>query len=75
MLGNYVLNYGPFEGNRVKYWLLAAHLVEKCGMTVDELNNWLTPPAAAAGDAKDAGASVGSTSSESERGVMNDAVR
>jgi hypothetical protein len=33
MLGNYVLNYGPFEADCIKYWLLADHLVNKCGMT------------------------------------------
>jgi hypothetical protein len=42
MLGNYVLNYGPFERDRIKYWLLAAHLVDSCGMSVDQLNEWLT---------------------------------
>jgi len=41
MLGTYVLNYGPFEGDRVKYWLLAAHLVDECGWSVDQLNDWL----------------------------------
>jgi hypothetical protein len=47
MLGNYVLNYGPFEDDRVKYWLLADHLVSKCGMTTDQLNKWLMSGAAA----------------------------
>jgi hypothetical protein len=42
MLANYVLNYGPFQPDRVKYWLLATHLVEDCGMTIDHLNAWLT---------------------------------
>jgi hypothetical protein len=41
-LGNYVLNYGPFEAKRIRYWLLAAHLVDNCGLTVRELNDWLT---------------------------------
>jgi hypothetical protein len=41
MLGNYVLNYGPFEADRIKYWLLADHLVNKSGMTLDQLNEWL----------------------------------
>ncbi|HEX6679907.1 MAG TPA: hypothetical protein VF063_04605 [Gaiellaceae bacterium] len=40
-LGNYVLNYGPFEPERIRYWLLAAHLVDKCGLTVSQLNDWL----------------------------------
>jgi hypothetical protein len=46
MLGTYVLNYGPFEADRVKYWLLATHLVDKCGWSVTKLNDWLTSAAA-----------------------------
>jgi hypothetical protein len=42
MLGSYVLNYGPFGEDRVRYWLLAAHLVDNCGLSVDQLNDWLT---------------------------------
>jgi hypothetical protein len=42
MLGNYVLNYGPFEEDRVRYWVLAAHLVDNCGLSLDQLNDWLT---------------------------------
>jgi len=42
MLGNYVLNYGPFEEDRIRYWPVAAHLVENCGLSVDQLNEWLT---------------------------------
>lgn len=45
MLGTYVLNYGPFEKRRVKYWPLAAHLVDKCGWSVRRLNQWLIPRA------------------------------
>ena len=41
-LGNYVLNYGPFEAERIRYWLLAAHLVDNCDLTVLQLNDWLT---------------------------------
>jgi hypothetical protein len=41
MLATYVANYGPIEKSRVKYWLLASHLVEKCGWDVQELNDWL----------------------------------
>jgi hypothetical protein len=41
VLATYVLNYGPFEEDRVKYWLLATHLTEQCGMTVRDLNEWL----------------------------------
>ena len=41
MLGTYVLNYGPFEADRVKYWRLAAHLVDNQGWSVERLNAWL----------------------------------
>ena len=40
-LGTYVLNYGPFEADRVKYWRLATLLVDKRGWTVERLNAWL----------------------------------
>lgn len=41
MLANYVLNYGPFEEERIKYWPFAEHLVNNCGLTIDQLNDWL----------------------------------
>lgn len=41
MLATYVLNYGPFRKDRIKYWRLAAHLVDKCGWSVRQLNGWL----------------------------------
>lgn len=41
MLATYVANYGPFEESRVKYWLLAEHLIERCGWKIEELNDWL----------------------------------
>ena len=41
MLGTYVLNYGPFEPDRIKYWVFAAHLVDACGWSVQQLNDWL----------------------------------
>jgi hypothetical protein len=41
MLCSYVLNYGPFETDRVKYWVLAAYLIEKCRWTIGQLNDWL----------------------------------
>lgn len=40
-LATYVRNYGPFQPDRVRYWRLAAHLVDNCGMTVEHLNAWL----------------------------------
>jgi hypothetical protein len=48
MLASYVLNYGPFEEGRIRYWLLASHLVDTCGLSVDQLNQWLTLRPAAA---------------------------
>ena len=42
MLATYVLNYGPFEEERIQYWPFAAHLVAS-GLTVDQLNDWLEP--------------------------------
>lgn len=42
MLATYVLNYGPFEKDRVKYWLFAAHLVDNHGWSVEQVNDWLS---------------------------------
>lgn len=61
MLGNYVRNYGPFEGNRIKYWLLANHLVNKSGMTIDQLNSWLVSGTTGMGNAPSATSSEGQT--------------
>jgi hypothetical protein len=44
-LANYALNYGPFQPERIKYWPFAEHLVDKCGMSVDNLNAWLASAA------------------------------
>jgi|KBSMisStaDraftv2_1062788.scaffolds.fasta_scaffold584657_2 hypothetical protein len=41
MLRAYVINYGPFAADRVKYWPLAARLTRQLGWTVDRLNAWL----------------------------------
>ncbi len=42
MLGIYVENFGLFEADRVQYWLLAAHLLDKQDWTLNQLNQWLT---------------------------------
>lgn len=42
MLALYTVNYGPFEASRVRYWLLASHLVSKRGWSVEQLNDWLS---------------------------------
>lgn len=40
-LGTYVRNYGPMAEDRVRFWPLAAQLVEDVGWSVEELNDWL----------------------------------
>ena len=42
MLSSYVFNYGRFRKDRVRYWVLASYLVEKCGWSVRQLNDWLS---------------------------------
>jgi hypothetical protein len=41
LLGTYVLNYGPFQADRVRYWTLAADLVDNLGWSLEQLNEWL----------------------------------
>ncbi len=41
MLANYVINFGPFEKDRTRHWLLANRLVDEGDMSVDQLNEWL----------------------------------
>lgn len=41
MLALYVANFGAFEEERISHWLLARHLVNKCGWSVAQLNEWL----------------------------------
>jgi hypothetical protein len=41
MLAIYVANFGPFVASRVRYWHLAAFLIDKRGWSLDELNQWL----------------------------------
>jgi len=41
ILSSYVLNYGPFMPERVRYWPLAERLMERLGWDVDQLNDWL----------------------------------
>lgn len=47
LLRAYVVNYGPFEADRVCYWTVAARVMQNLGWTVDRLNAWLTSAAAA----------------------------
>ena len=41
MLRAYVVNYGPFAADRVRYWPLAGRVMEQLGWSVDRLNAWL----------------------------------
>ena len=45
ILASYVINYGPFEQERVKYWPLAQSLMERLQWNVIQLNQWLSPAA------------------------------
>jgi hypothetical protein len=40
-LASYVMNYGPFEKQRVAYWPLAGWIMERSGWSLPELNAWL----------------------------------
>jgi len=42
ILSSYVLNYGPFVPDRVKYWPLAVQLMEHLSWNLDQLNDWLS---------------------------------
>jgi hypothetical protein len=42
MHGLYVQNFGKFDRDRVRFWRLAAWLVQEAGWTTEELNDWLT---------------------------------
>ncbi|MBV9250026.1 MAG: hypothetical protein JO227_12380 [Acetobacteraceae bacterium] len=53
ILSSYVLNYGPFEPDRVRYWPLASRLMDKMGWDVDQLNSWLQLPESAPASAAD----------------------
>ena len=42
MLATYVENFGSFEQDRTRYWLLADFLCSKRDWSVQDLNEWLT---------------------------------
>jgi hypothetical protein len=48
VLGTYVLNFGQFENDRVKYWCMASYLVTQGGMSLADLNTWLATGTATA---------------------------
>jgi hypothetical protein len=41
LLRAYVVNYGPFEADRVRYWTVADRVMKALDWTVDRLNTWL----------------------------------
>ena len=41
ILSSYVMNYGPFEADRIRYWPLVERLMEQLHWNLDELNAWL----------------------------------
>lgn len=41
ILGTYVLNYGPFEKDRVHYWTFATQLMDSLSWSLEQLNDWL----------------------------------
>lgn len=51
MHGLYVQNFGRFQADRVRYWRLAAYLVQDLGWMIDDVNNWLTHSESQAGEA------------------------
>jgi hypothetical protein len=47
MLALYVANFGPFDERRAMHWLLACHLLQRCGWSLSDLNGWLSEPSGA----------------------------
>ena len=41
VLSSYVLNYGPFQPDRLRYWPLVDQLMARLACDVDTLNAWL----------------------------------
>jgi hypothetical protein len=41
MLATYVLNYGPIQADRARYWTFAQYLMDNAGLSVDQINGWL----------------------------------
>ena len=42
LLASYVLNYGPFQASRLRYWPVAEQVTQRLGWSVEQLNEWLT---------------------------------
>jgi hypothetical protein len=56
VLRSYVINYGPFGADRVRYWPVAEQLVQRLGWSVERLNEWLAQPVHRAAPVQHAGA-------------------
>jgi len=41
ILSSYVLHYGPFQPDRLRYWPVAEHLMRSLGWGLDTFNHWL----------------------------------
>jgi len=41
MLALYVANFGGFTADGARHWLLARHLIDRCGWTLVAVNDWL----------------------------------
>lgn len=50
VLGTYVLNFGPFKAQRIRYWRMASYLVTRGGMSLHDLNEWLRSGVSAVGE-------------------------
>ena len=48
VLRSYVMNYGPFAPDRIRYWPVAQQVLERLGWTAERLNGWLLSTTAAA---------------------------
>lgn len=44
VLRSYVLNYGPFGEDRVRYWPVIGQLMQRLGWDLAKLNAWLAQP-------------------------------
>lgn len=41
LLRSYVINYGPFAADRIRYWPVARQVSERLGWSAERLNAWL----------------------------------
>lgn len=48
LLRSYVMNYGPFEPDRIRYWPVARQVCDRLGWSAERLHDWLTSTTAGA---------------------------